>query len=114
MASKDKKSKAEYIKAELSRTAKRRRDIAQEHKGLYDLRRMIPEPLADSKSYYKGLRSYPNYDLITGKPTDPNMTPPSNEKAEFLVGPLRPGESRLYMRAKRDAIKQAQEKKKKK
>ena len=112
MEDKNKKSKAEIIRDKLSRTAERRRDTAKENKALYDLRRMIPEPLADSKSYYKGLRKYPNYDSTTGKPTDPNMTPPSNEKAEFLVGPLRPGESRLYSRAKRDAIRQMREKKK--
>lgn len=88
--------------------AKSRRDKAKENKALYEVRKAVPEPLSRASEYYRGLRRPLSIDE-----TAPNTTPAANKKGEFLVGPLKGGESLLYMRAKRAAIKKAQEKKKK-
>jgi hypothetical protein len=58
--------------------------------------------------YEAGLKTRPEYKFF--EPSDP---PTDNTRGEFLTGPLKGGESLLYMRAKRAALKKAKDKKKK-
>ena len=94
---KNKKSKAEYQRDKIAKKADYRRGMAKEQAMFYDM----------------GVMSAPKSSLGHVMRTGGSGSMPTdNRKGEFLTGPLSKGESLLYMRAKRDAIKKAQEKKK--
>jgi hypothetical protein len=97
---KKKKSQAEYQRDKLAQKADYRRGLASDRSQIFDAG-LASRPQASANRFAKK----PQF-----KPSD---APSSNTKGEFLVGPLKGDESRLYMRAKREAIKQARDKKKK-
>lgn len=94
---KNKKSNAEYQRDKIAKKADYRRGMAKERAMFYDM----------------GIMSTPKSSLgHVNKTGGSGSMPTDNRKGEFLTGPLSKGESLLYSRAKRDAIKQMREKKK--
>ena len=84
----EKKSKAQGQLEKLAADAAARRVFAQQKAVMYD----------------KGIASKPK--SAAAHVRQSGNTPIDNTKGQFMTGPLKPGESRTYSRAKRDVLKQ--------